>query len=435
VVLTGQSITLVPGEWAITVTAYTGTGEPYTAVGRGSTTVTVLAGQTVTAGFTIVPITGEGGTGTLRYAVTLPAVDTASLSLTQLAGNTLVSGMPLNLKDRASGEVADLAPGYYLLRIGLTQGGKSAGKTEVVHIYRGLITHAIYTFGGTDFGTAVSGISLDRTSAGILVGGTVALTAVISPDNAVNKDITWSSSDSGVAVVSVAAGSGGVPVTVTGAGAGTAEITAVTEDGGKTTVCTVTVTAPSTEAFITGFSLGVSGESVSINNSTNTITVILPFGNDMSAGRTPVISLSPGATVNPPSGQSQVFSGDKTYTVTAEDGTTTKTYTVKVSGSLEGSITGVRLSLVTTGGVVVDGFEGKQTGPSTFYITGGTTGIPDSYTYRLSYRLPANASVVEGPQPGGIVTKSTTTITITKPGYEPYVFTVRIMIYQRVDGG
>jgi hypothetical protein len=46
---------------------------------------------------------------------------------------------------------------------------------------------------------------------------------------------------------------------------------------------------------------------------------------------TPTITLSPGATVNPPAGVAQNFfaEGGVTYTVTSEDGTATKTYTAK----------------------------------------------------------------------------------------------------------
>lgn len=51
---------------------------------------------------------------------------------------------------------------------------------------------------------------------------------------------------------------------------------------------------------------------------------------------TPVINLSPGATVNPPSGEAQNFfvAGGVRYTVTAEDGVSTKVYTVKALRAL-----------------------------------------------------------------------------------------------------
>lgn len=83
----------------------------------------------------------------------------------------------------------------------------------------------------------VTGISLDKTTATVKKGEKVTLTATISPSNATNKALTWTSSDESVATVS-----GGV---VTAVGAGTATITATTKDGGFKAECAVTVTAES----------------------------------------------------------------------------------------------------------------------------------------------------------------------------------------------
>jgi formylglycine-generating enzyme required for sulfatase activity/uncharacterized protein YjdB len=248
VVLSGPnpSINLVPGNWTITVTAYTGTAASYTPVGQGSAEATVTIGQTVLMSVTIVPITDQGGTGTLRYAVTLPSADTASLSLIKLSNNAQVSGTPVDLKITASGDVANLAPGYYLIGISLMKTGKSAGKSEVVHIYKGLVTDAAYTFDDDDFGKDVTAIVMDRTNAGIAKDAAVPLTATILPAGAANKNISWSTSDSSVATVSSPAGAGGVPVTVTGIGPGTAVITATSAEGGKTATCAVTVIVPVT---------------------------------------------------------------------------------------------------------------------------------------------------------------------------------------------
>ncbi len=78
-------------------------------------------------------------------------------------------------------------------------------------------------------------ITLDKTSASLKKGDSLTLTATISPKNATDKTITWSSSNTSVATVS-----GGV---VTAKEAGTAIITAKTYNG-KTATCTVTVVAP-----------------------------------------------------------------------------------------------------------------------------------------------------------------------------------------------
>jgi hypothetical protein len=62
------------------------------------------------------------------------------------------------------------------------------------------------------------------------------------------------------------------------------------------------------------------------------ISAVYPKGSNVSAVA-PVIEVSKGASVEPKSGAAQDFSSDKAvaYTVTAEDGVTTKTYTAKAS--------------------------------------------------------------------------------------------------------
>lgn len=79
---------------------------------------------------------------------------------------------------------------------------------------------------------AVTGITVSPGSAQLAVGGTVTLTATVTPDNATDKTVTWSSSDNGVATVA-----GGL---VTGVAAGSATITA--KAGDKTATCVITVT-------------------------------------------------------------------------------------------------------------------------------------------------------------------------------------------------
>ena len=80
--------------------------------------------------------------------------------------------------------------------------------------------------------TPVTSVTLNRTSATLKVNETVTLTATVKPDDATDKTVTWSTSDANVASVS-----NGV---VTAKKVGTATITA--EAGGKTAVCTITVT-------------------------------------------------------------------------------------------------------------------------------------------------------------------------------------------------
>lgn len=80
---------------------------------------------------------------------------------------------------------------------------------------------------------AVTGVSLDKTSATIKIGSSTTLKATVTPDDATNKEVTWSSSDNTIASVTNG--------TVSGIKEGTATITVTTKDGGFKAQCTVTV--------------------------------------------------------------------------------------------------------------------------------------------------------------------------------------------------
>ena len=76
---------------------------------------------------------------------------------------------------------------------------------------------------------------MDKSSATLTEGDELILTATVNPDNATNKNVTWTSSNGTVASVSNGK--------VTALKAGKATITVKTEDGGKTATCEVTVNA------------------------------------------------------------------------------------------------------------------------------------------------------------------------------------------------
>lgn len=76
----------------------------------------------------------------------------------------------------------------------------------------------------------VIGISLDYTSVSIKEGESFTLIPTITPDNADDKNVTWSSSSEAVATVD----NNGK---VTGVKAGNATISATAEDGGKKATC------------------------------------------------------------------------------------------------------------------------------------------------------------------------------------------------------
>jgi len=79
---------------------------------------------------------------------------------------------------------------------------------------------------------AVEGISLSESSVVDEIGQTLQLVATISPANATNKSVIWTTSDASVATVSPAG-------LVTFAGGGWCTITATSSDGGFTDTCDI----------------------------------------------------------------------------------------------------------------------------------------------------------------------------------------------------
>ena len=116
---------------------------------------------------------------------------------------------------------------------------------------------------------AVTGLSLNKTSTDLRAGREEILAATITPANATNKNIIWTSSDTAVAKV-------GPTGNVTAVAAGTATITATTQDGNKTATCTVQVSAQNYTSYnfesgnLTGWTV-LSGTAFTASNVTQDV--------------------------------------------------------------------------------------------------------------------------------------------------------------------
>ena len=108
--------------------------------------------------------------------------------------------------------------------------------------------------------TSVTGVTLNSDAETVTVGDTVTLVETISPSNAENKNVTWTSSDESVATVE-----DGV---VTGVAEGEATITVTTEDGGYTATCDITV-EPAESFALTGVYTNTTKNYVSTYNNFN----------------------------------------------------------------------------------------------------------------------------------------------------------------------
>ena len=111
------------------------------------------------------------------------------------------------------------------------------------------------TQGSGTAGVAVTGVSLNETELNLSIGGTARLSAIVSPEDATNPSVTWSSNRESVATVSADG-------LVTGVSEGTATITVTTVAGAFTANCTVTVS--NTGVHVTGVTLDKSTMSLSV---------------------------------------------------------------------------------------------------------------------------------------------------------------------------
>ena len=130
-----------------------------------------------------------------------------------------------------------------------------------------------YNSGSSD-PIAVTGVTLNKSSASIEVGASEVLTATVSPNNATNQSVSWESSDPGVATVSSSG-------RVTGIAEGSATITATTDDGSFTASCTVSVSASSSSPgetaewhLVTSNQTDWSGEYILANGSSGSVKVM-----------------------------------------------------------------------------------------------------------------------------------------------------------------
>ena len=171
-------------------------------------------------------------------------------------------------------------------------------------------------------GVLVTGVSLNTNATTILQGNTQPLHAIIAPVNATNQNVTWSSSNPAVAIVSA----NGV---VTAASAGTATITVRTADGGFTDSAVVTVS--DTHVAVTGVSLNESNFTIFIGGTRTLSATVTPFGATnqnvtWSSNNTGVAAVSQAGVVT------AVAPGAATITVTTVEGNFTADCIVTVIG-------------------------------------------------------------------------------------------------------
>ena len=183
---------------------------------------------------------------------------------------TIVNGLwgykVTSKKSGYAGNYIFLPPAGYFEEYGFTEGGigqywSSSLNTEMPMSAYCLFFEVARTLGVSNGGyrcegrsirpvygdrEVVTGVSLNKTSLDLTVGDSYTLSATVTPSNASEKSVNWSSSNTNVATID----QGGV---VTAVKAGTTTITVRTTDGDHIATCNVTVSGP--EAVDLGLSV------------------------------------------------------------------------------------------------------------------------------------------------------------------------------------
>lgn len=227
-----------------------------TAVAAGTATITAKAGKQEASCTITVPkkeITsivineklslkvGES----CALSVTIEPSDAADKSLKWTSDTTSVATVDGN------GKVTAVAVGTAKITV-----TSSNGKTAVCNVTV------------TENKISVTEVSLNKTTLELVVEGTETLTATVKPDNASDKAVSWTSSDTAIATVDTNG-------KVTAVKEGTATITVTTKDAGKKAECKVTVKAKTTE---TGISLDKTSASMKVGDTLTLTAKVTPEG-------------------------------------------------------------------------------------------------------------------------------------------------------------
>ncbi len=290
----------------------------------------------------------EGGTAPETETVPVTGVEVSDSAITLYVGESdksfTVNVLPDNATNQgwsavssssavatvSGGTIHAVAPGSAIITITTNDGAKKATIAVTVKQKVGEITLTAGTYT-------------------LKVGGSTTVTAKISPDNATDKGITYTSSDSAVAAV---AGSGNT-ATVTAKAAGSAVITATAQDG-KGAASSVTIHV---QSVATGITLTPAGLDLKENETAQLTAQITPSDASQKVQYT---SQNPDvATVSESGLVTAVKAGTAVITATAADGSgVSATCTVKVGTTpIVVPVTGVT---VNPSAAVLDVQETKQ---------------------------------------------------------------------------
>ena len=364
-VMNGKVTALKPGSAKITVTTEDG-GK------KAECAVTVVAKTYPVTGVTLDKTSVELTEGDeLQLVATVTPSNATNKNVTWSSSDETVAKV-------VGGKVTALKTGVAKITVTTSDGGKTAECTVVV---------IAKTY-------PVTGVALDKTSAELTEGDELVLTATITPSNATNKNVTWSSSDETVAKV--------VGGKVTALKTGVAKITVTTSDGGKTAECDVTVKPRVVNVTSVEISSSPANLSMLVGDEFTFAAKVLPENaTDKSvawkSSATNVISIDG-------TGKAKALApGQAVITVTSTDGGKSASVTVKVSSPVV-DVTSIEITSKPS--------SNKMTVGDSFTFT--ATVKPDNATDKTVKWSSSNTSVLSiDPSTGKATAKAAGNSTIT----------------------
>ena len=309
-----------PGAATITVT---------TKDGNKKATITLNVLQPVESVSLNKTLTMDAGTSS-QLKATINPTNATNKNVTWKSSNESVASVDKN------GKVTAYKKGTTTITVTTQDGGKTATCTVTVN-------------------QPVTDIEVNKVSTTLTVGESETFVATVLPEDADNKKVTWSTSNSAIAVVSNG--------TITARGVGTATITVKTEDGNKTATVTVIVKAISmNKASITGLSAKTyTGKAITQTPTVKLGTTTLKSGTDYTVAY-----------------KNNKNVGTATVTITGKgnyEGTVTKTFKINPASIAKATVTGISNKSYT----------GKEIKP-TPTVKVGTTTLKSGTDYTVAYK-------------------------------------------------
>lgn len=278
---------LVTDEDRVGYSATIFSSETYTAVPVSGVTL-----SSVTAAITV--------NSTNQLTATVLPANATNKSVTWSSDNTAVATVS------NTGLVKGVSPGSAVITVTTVDGGKKATCNVTVN------------------NISVTNVSLNISSASLLIGGEQQLSATVLPANAANKSVTWSSDNTAVATVSNTG-------LVKGVSSGSAVITVNTVDGGKKANCSITVN----KIKVTGVSVDPSNASITVLDTKQLTAYLLPANASdkkvsWSSNNTAVATVSATGLVT------AIAPGTATITVKTDSESKTATSTIVVNNVISG---------------------------------------------------------------------------------------------------